>query len=177
MKKLLLFIPLLIISCKKETTVTNEPIADSTHLEIEQTPANNADSVQIKDSIVNNATATKEVLRRGVMRTVEGNRIIRTADAEQLPFSIGEEFTDDGQEFVLKIENFSAKNLRAKVASQNPQMNIRINQIRFADGKTDGPFSKEISQTIDAPGEVWLIISKNNMASGETKGNFTVSLE
>ena len=41
--------------------------------------------------------------RRGALRTVEGNKIIRTVDASQLPFTIGEEFTNENQQFILRI--------------------------------------------------------------------------
>ena len=43
--------------------------------------------------------APKQQGRRGAFRTVEGNKIIRTVEASQLPFTIGEQFTDENQEF------------------------------------------------------------------------------
>ena len=55
-------------------------------------------------------------------------------------------------------------------------MNIRFNQIKLANGDYDGPFGREISYDIKQKGEIWLIVSKSNMASGETKGKFEIEL-
>ncbi len=46
-------------------------------------------ALRTKDSIINNAPATKEVLRKGVMRSEKEGQIVRTADASQLPFTLG----------------------------------------------------------------------------------------
>jgi hypothetical protein len=42
-------------------------------------------AVKMKDSVINNAPKTKEVLKTGVMRTVKDGKITRTVDAEQFP--------------------------------------------------------------------------------------------
>ncbi len=177
MKKLLILIALIVISCKKESAVTENVQEDSlTKIEVPVEPK--LDSAAIKDSMINNSPKTKEVLRTGVMREVEGNKIIRIADAEQLPFNIGEEFTEDGQEFILKIKNFAKDNVSASVKPKNDQQNIRINQIKLPNGAFDGPFGREISNyEVPDKGEVWLLIGRSNMASGESKGSFSVSVE
>ena len=56
-------------------------------------------------------------------------------------------------------------------------MNIRFNQIKLADGEFDGPFGRDISYLIKKSGEIWLLISKSNMASEKATGKFTVSLK
>ena len=101
MKKSLLLIPLIIISCKKEANISETPNRDSAVV-TEMHDAARADSAELrkKDSIVNNAPVTKEVLRKGVMRNEKEGQIVRTADASQLPFTLGEEFTKEGQELV-----------------------------------------------------------------------------
>lgn len=184
MKKLWLIIPLVLFACKKEPSVTETKRVDSSVTEALPTPLpQKIDSVEVltqekKDSIINNAPATKEVLRTGIMRNEEGNKISRTADAEQLPFSLGEEFTKDGQQFVLKLENVAAGELSASVKPKNNSQNIRINQIILPDGTLDGPFGRELSHyKIPSSGTVTLIIGRSNMASGESKGAFTVSIE
>lgn len=177
MKKLIILLPL-IVACNKQETVNEvNQNQDSTSLITESTEKASVDSAGIKDSIVNNAPATKEVLRTGVMRDMVGKQIIRNADASQLPFSIGEEFTEDGQEFVLKLDNFSGKHLKAVLKPSDPDMNIRFNQIKLPDGSYDGPFEKEISIDVKEQGEVWLIIGRSNMASGDGKGHFSVKIE
>ncbi|MCS3530832.1 hypothetical protein [Chryseobacterium sp. JUb7] len=179
MKKSLLLIPLIIISCKKDPAVTETQNKDSMALTKQADSAAVVDSVALrkKDSIINNAPATKEVLRTGVMRNLKEDQIVRTADAGQLPFTLGEEFTKDGQELILKITDFDKPTIKAKVSTKAKDFNIRINQIKLPNGDYDGPFGREITHEIDGKGEVWLIIGKSNMASGNTKGSFTVSVE
>lgn len=177
MKKVLLIIPLVLFSCKKETAITETNSVDSIKPTDNVAMQPTIDSASIKDSIVNNAPTTKEVLRTGVMRDVEGQRITRVADGEQLPFRIGEEFTEEGQEFVLKIENFNADKISVSLKPANASQNIRINQIKFPDGTMDGPFGKEITKAVNSKGDIEVVIGKSNMASGNTKGKFTVNIE
>lgn len=91
MKKSLLLIPLIIISCKKEVNVSETLNRDSAVVTEMPDSATKTDSAQLRkqDSIINNAPATKEVLRKGVMRSEKEGQIIRTADATQLPFYPG----------------------------------------------------------------------------------------
>ncbi|MDQ1163518.1 hypothetical protein QE422_003886 [Chryseobacterium sp. SORGH_AS 447] len=179
MKKSLLLIPLMIISCKKEPKIQETKSTDSTVVSEQPSPVEKADSaaVKMKDSIINNAPKTKEVLSKGVMRNVKDGQIIRTADAAQLPFKLGEEFTKDDQEFILKITNVNQSTLKAKISTDVKDFNIRFNQIKLPNGDYDGPFGREITYDIKGKGEVWLIVGKSNMASGNTKGSFTVSVE
>ena len=179
MKKSLLLIPLIIVACKKEPAVTNVPDKDSTVATEMPDSVVKADSAALrkKDSIINNAPATKEVLRKGVMRSEKEGQIIRTADASQLPFTLGEEFTKDDQDLILKLTHYDRPMIKAKISTKDKDFNIRFNQIRLPDGNYDGPFGREITYETPGKGEVWLIIGKSNMASGNTKGSFTVSLE
>jgi hypothetical protein len=179
MRKSLLLIPLIIISCKKDPNITEMPTKDSVAVSEMPDEASKADSVALKkkDSIINNAPATKEVLRKGVMRNEKAGQIIRTADASQLPFTLGEEFTEDGQELVLKLTHYDKPDIKAKISTKEKDFNIRFNQIKLPNGDYDGPFGREITHEISGKGEVWLIIGKSNMASGNTKGSFTVSVE
>lgn len=179
MKKSLLLIPLIIVSCKKEPAVSE--ISDKDSSVVTEQPASSirTDSavLRMKDSVINNAPKTKEVLKTGVMRDVKEGKITRTVDAEQLPVTLGEEFTEDGQEFTLKITGFSKPGIKAKISTNQKDFNIRFNQISLPNGDYDGPFGREITYDIKEKGEVWLIIGKSNMASGNTKGSFTVSVE
>ncbi len=179
MKKSLLLIPLIIISCKKDPAVTEVSHKDSTMVTEMPDSVHKADSAVLrkKDSIINNAPVTKEVLRKGVMRSEKDGQIVRTADASQLPFTIGEEFKKDDQELVLKLTNFEQAHIKAKISTKEKDFNIRFNQIKLPNGNYDGPFGREITYDIPEKGEVWLIIGKSNMASGNTKGHFTVSIE
>lgn len=179
MKKSLLLIPLIIISCKKDPSTLETQNKDSISVseQPDSTVKSDSAALRMKDSIINNAPKTKEVLRTGVMRTVKDGQIIRTVDAEQFPFTLGEEFTKDDQEFILKITDFDKPTIKAKISTKEKDFNIRFNQIKLPNGDYDGPFSREITYDIKEKGEVWLIIGKSNMASGNTKGSFTVSVE
>lgn len=179
MKKALLLIPLIIISCKKDPNVTEIKDKDSMAITELPDPQSQMDSAAMRkqDSVINNAPVTKEVLRKGVMRNEKDGQIIRTADASQLPFTLGEEFTKDNQELVLKLTNYDEPSIKAKISTKEKDFNIRFNQIKLPNGEYDGPFGREISHEIPGKGEVWLIIGKSNMASGNTKGSFSVSVE
>lgn len=179
MKKSLLLIPLIIISCKKDPNVQPAENKDSTVVTEQPDTSLKMDSaaVRMKDSIINNSPKTKEVLKTGVMRSVKDGQIIRTVDADQFPLTLGEEFTTDNQEFILKIIDLEKPNIKAKINTKQKDFNIRFNQIKLPNGDYDGPFSREINYDVKDKGEVWLIIGKSNMASGNTKGSFTVSLE
>lgn len=179
MKKSLLLIPLIIISCKKEGSVNETANKDSIMVSDQPRPESSIDSVAIrkKDSIINNSPVTKHVLKKGVMRSEKEGQIIRTADASQLPFTVGEQFTKEGQELILKITNYNKSDLKASISTKEKDFNIRFNQIKLPTGEYDGPFGREIFYQIAGKGEVWLIIGKSNMASGNTKGSFSVNVE
>jgi len=179
MKKLFLLIPLLIISCKKESSVTETQNADSSAAVQQPAALEKTDStdVRMKDSIINNAPKTKEVLRTGVMREVKNGQIIRMVDGEHLPITLGEEFTNENEELVLKITDFKNPEIKAKISTKEKDFNIRFNQIKLPNGDYDGPFGRDLTYDLKEKGEVWLIIGKSNMTSGNTKGSFTVSIE
>jgi hypothetical protein len=179
MKKSLLLIPLIIISCKKEPNATEAANKDSIMVTGQPNSESSVDSVALrkKDSIINNSPVTKHVLKKGVMRSEKEGQIIRTADASQLPFTVGEQFTKEGQELVLKITNYDKADLKASISTKEKDFNIRFNQIKLPNGDYDGPFGRDIFYQIAGKGEIWLIIGKSNMASGNTKGSFSVSVD
>ncbi|RZJ36329.1 MAG: hypothetical protein EOO18_07455 [Chryseobacterium sp.] len=178
-KSVLLLIPLMILSCKKEASVSDTQKKDSVIVSELATPAETKDSVAIraKDSVINNSPVTKEVLRTGVAREEKDRVIVRLADGERLPFTIGEEFTEKHDKLILKISNYSKPKITAKINTKQQDFNIRFNQIQLPDGKMDGPFMREITYDVPKSGEVWLIIGKNNMADGKTTGSFSVTVE
>lgn len=179
MKKLFLLIPLLIVSCKKESSVTETQNTDSVAAVQQPAALEKTDSadVRMKDSIINNAPKTKEVLRTGVMREVKNGQIIRMVDGEHLPVTLGEEFTNENEELVLKITDFKNPEIKAEISTKEKDFNIRFNQIKLPNDDYDGPFGRDLTYDLKEKGEVWLIIGKSNMASGNTKGSFTVSIE
>jgi hypothetical protein len=180
MKKTLLLVPLIILSCKKESKIQETQNTDSSTAVQGSVATKETDSVaalRMKDSIINNAPKTKEVLRTGVMREVKDRQIVRTVDGEHLPITLGEEFTKDNQELVLKITDYNNPEIKAKISTKEKDFNIRFNQIKLPNGDYDGPFGRDLTYEIKDKGEIWLIIGKSNMASGNTKGNFTVSIE
>lgn len=163
MKKLLLLAPIILWSCNKSDSVKESTsIVDI----LQQRPVERDSATEVINEV--------PMGRQGMMREVEGNKIIRTADAQQIPFNIGEEFTEEYQQFIVKIKNFKQKTISGEVTPENAEMNIRFNQIKLPDGTFDVLFGRQISYTAKNDGELWLIIGKSNMASGETKGKFSV---
>lgn len=173
MKKILLLIPLIIIACKKEADVKVQD-KDSTVITEQPNPESKQDSGAIikKDLTVGKTSVSKEITR-----SEKDGQIIRTAEASQLPFSFEDTFTKDNQGLILKITNYNRDNIKAIISTEEKDFNIRFNQIKLPDGEYDGPFGREIDYEIKAKGEVWLIIGKSNMASGNTQGNFKVNVE
>lgn len=171
----LALIGLLLLGCKKEST--NIPvIANNDSLSVTTQPKVQ-DSAAEKDSI-NNAQVVKKVLQEGIMREKEAGKIIRITDASQLPFKIGDAFSNADQTLLLKIKDFSEDQISVLVQPENKNMNIRIQQIIDAKGNTDGPFGKSVDHyVIKNKGEIQLLIGKSNMASGDATGNFTISVE
>lgn len=178
MKKILFLIPLILFSCKKEASISETVSNEDSVQTMDEISQNKIDSLAIKDSIINNSPAVKKVLKEGIMRKDGEKQIVREADASQLPFNIGDEFTSENQELILKIKNFENDEISVNLVPKDKSMNIRINQITLPNGNSDGPFGKNLlNYKIKNKGEIILKIGKSNMASGETKGNFTVSLE
>lgn len=178
------FIPVIVAmlflsSCQKEKQESVSQTEDSLIVDEQSENLNNKDSVAVKmkDSVINNAPKTKEVLETGVMREEKDRVIIRMADGQRLPFTIGEKFTEKHDKLILKITDFTKTDISATIKVKDNNQNIRFNQIKMPDGSMDGPFGKEIVRKVNGKGELWLIIGKNNMADGGTTGDFSVTLE
>lgn len=161
-----------VISCSKKQHISeNNEGSDS----IISSDANlSEDSLSDSVSINSNKEISASVSEDS--RSVENGQITTTIDAEMLPLTLSEEFTDKQQAYMIKIENFSGESISGEIVPENPQMNIRFNQIRLPDGTLDGPFSREISYKTPDKGEIWLIVGKSNMASGVSTGKFTVKI-
>ena len=177
MKKLIAILPLLLImSCtQKEVVAENTTKNDSVILTDQNTIDNKMDSAANGIVSLDENKATKAAFK--AFRVVDGDSIIKVINGDMLPLTISDEFTTDDQRFILKIKNFKGKKIVGKVTPISSNMNIRFNQIKFANGEFDGPFGADISEEIKEPGEIWLIIGKNLMADGSRKGKFTVSLK
>lgn len=177
MKKLIAILPLLLImSCtKKEVVAENTTKNDSVILTDQNTIDNKMDSAANGTVSLDEDKALKESFK--TVRTIDGDRIIQNISAEMLPLTIHDEFTNDHQKLFIKIKNFTAKKIVGKVTSDNSDMNIRFNQIKLPNGEYDGPFGADLDYQIEKPGEIWIIVGKNLMASGKPTGKFTVSLK
>lgn len=176
MKKLWILIPLITLSCNTKQETINSQFTTDADLAIPLSA--DVSNEKLPDSVINNSPGVQEVLREGIMREVNGNQIVRTVDAADFPATLGEEFINNDQELIIKIRNFKNKQLSMAVVPEFKEMNIRINQIKLADGKLDGPMGREIvGYPVHHPGEIWVTIAKSNMASGEASGNFSVKLQ
>lgn len=177
MKKFLAILPLLLImSCtQKEVTSENMAKNDSIIRADQNTIDNKMDSAANGTVALDQDNALKESFKKE--RVVEGNKIITTVDADMIPITFSDEFTNADQQMTVKIKNFNRNNIVGKITPENSQMNIRFNQIKLANGDYDGPFGRDMKYDIKNKGEIWLIIGKSNMASGDATGKFTVKLE
>lgn len=169
-KYVLIIIPLLIISCKKETSATDKK-TDSIIVSEQSANTTQVDSQNLKidQDTLKTPINSKSEVKKG--------EIVKVVDGEKLPLLIDEKFTDKNQKLIIKIGNYGKPNLKASILPKNNNMNIRFNQIRTPDGKLDGPFGREITYEISGTGEVWLIIGKNLMADGDFTGEFSVRIE
>ncbi|QOW10847.1 hypothetical protein Q73A0000_11010 [Kaistella flava (ex Peng et al. 2021)] len=175
MKKLLVILPLLLMSCTKKEAVSENTAKHDSVILSDDNIDNKMDSAANGNVSIDENNALKESFKTS--RIIEGNKIIKTIQADMIPLTIADEFTKPDQQMVLKIENFTGKKIDGKITPENPQMNIRFNQIKLAKGDYDGPFGRDINYDIKENGEIWLLIGKSNMASGDTKGKFTINLK
>ena len=176
MKKLLVLIPLMIFACtKKEVTSENIANNDSAIVSDQNVIDNKMDSAANGIVSLDENNASNESFK--TVRAIDGDSIIQNINAEKLPLTITDEFTNDRQKLIIKINNFTGKEIVGKVTSNNSDMNIRFNQIKLPNGDYDGPFGADLDYKIEKPGEIWLIIGKNLMASGKPTGKFTVTLK
>ena len=177
MKKLLFLIPFVLFSCKKEASVETSTNSDSVIATDQTTVVNPVDTLSLKDSTVVENPKTENTTTSSDVRTIDGNKIIHTIDGSKIPMKISDEFTRNEQQLIIKVKDFKGKKISGNIFPENEMMNIRFNQIKLADGGFDGPFGREISYDIKKPGEIWLLISKSNMASGEVTGKFKVNIK
>ena len=176
MKKFLVILPFLIISCQKKEVISENGIkSDSVILSDQTVIDNKIDSAANGIVAIDDLNATKATFK--TFRIVDGDSIVKTINADMIPLTITDEFTPKVQKMVLKIKNFDRAKIVGKITSENPQMNIRFNQIKLTNGDFDGPFGRELNYEIKEKGEIWLIIAKSNMASGDATGKFKIRIE
>jgi len=175
MKKLFLLMPVLLFSCtKKEVVAKTAANSDSTEAIDKNVVEHSRDSVREGVLSIDSVQNSKEISQ--TFRAVDGNKIIKTLNGDMLPLKITDEFTNADQQLILKIKNFKAPKISGTIVPENAKMNIRFTQIKLSNGDYDGPFGRDITYDIKENGEIWLLLGKSNMASGETTGKFTVNL-
>ena len=170
MKKLLAIVPLLLLSCQKNESITETSLGQDSVL-----MAGNEMDSSTNGVVVLDQEKLKSVTK--AFRFIDGDIIIKIINADMIPLTIADEFTTDQQKYILKIKNFSETKINATINPGTADMNVRFNQIKYADGTFDGPFGLQIMQDINKSGEIWLIVGKNLMASGKPTGKFTISLQ
>lgn len=152
--KYLTLIPLFLIACKKDP--------------------------KLKETELDTLTAIKkpvDTLSPILKTEKESNQNIITVDASKMPIRLKLEIKNQDEQLILRLENLSQPNMKAYLKTDQP-MNLRFNQIRLPDNTFDGPFGQSIEYETRQKGEYWLVLSKNNMASGETPtGKFFIKIE
>ena len=175
MKKSLLLlctIPFL-FSCKKETVST---INDQDSVTKSEQPVAQ-DKFDTENVKMNDSLANPENIAQNSGEEQSGKVIIRMEKATNLPITINEKFDQNHDKMILKISDFNKDKISAKITTDQKDFNIRFNQIKLPNGDMDGPFSRELDYQVKGKGEIWLIIGKSNMASGNTEGSFTVTVQ
>lgn len=152
--KYLTLIPLFLIACKKDP--------------------------KLKDTELDTLTVIKkqvDTLSPILKTEKESNQNIITVDASKMPIRLKLEIKNQDEQLILRLENLSQPKMKAYLKTDQP-MNLRFNQIRLPDNTFDGPFGQSIEYETRQKGEYWLVLSKNNMASGETPtGKFFIKIE
>ena len=158
------------MSCQKNESITKTAVEKDSVL-----MAGNEMDSSTNGMVVMDQEKPESVTK--AFRVIDGDSIVKIINADMIPLTISDEFTTDQQKYILKIKNFSEKKINATINLGAADMNVRFNQIKYADGTFDGPFGLQITQDINKPGEIWLIVGKNLMASGKPTGKFTISLK
>jgi len=153
---ILSFVLLAFVSCKKDTEKTPEDVQRDTVTTVEK-PIDSLSMV--------------------LDRKTETNQFIVDVDASKLPIKLVEEVKLQDQQIILRLLNYDKPTLKAFIKPDQADMNIRINQIRKPDNTFDGPFGQTIEYKTPKKGEYWLVISKNNIASGNPIGKFFIKVE
>lgn len=166
MKKLSFLLPVLALACSKTETVNPAPSPSISISDSSAAPKGSAVELPADTAGVNQA-----------FRVVESNKIIRTINGDMLPVTLSDEFATPGQQYIIKIKNFKSKQVSALIHPADSTMNIRFNQIRYADGTYDGPFGRSLSLPVSEHGELWLLVGRSNMASGNDTGKFSINLK
>lgn len=152
---LALTFPLILLSCKKEASISSVNVKQ--------------DSTKSLEKPIDSLTPILNTMR-------ESNQIVISVNASKLPIKLIQDIKNPKDQIVLKLENYNQPNLKAYIKPDKP-MNIRINQIRMPDNTFDGPFGLNIDYKTKQKGEYWLILAKDNMASGEPTGRFFIKVE
>lgn len=178
MKKILFVLPLFVIACSKKEANSQTTESTDTSITVPDYPAvpDGADSV--KNGFISEADIAPPAAEPNKsFRVAEEGKIVRTINGDMLPLTLSDELTGEGDEYVIKIKNYSNQNISGTIHPAEKEMNIRFNQIKKADGSYDGPFGRTFSAETPQPGEILLIIGRSNMASGVSTGKFKVDLK
>ena len=152
--KYLTLIPVFLVACKKE------PKLEATEV----------DTLTVVEKPIDSLSTILKTEK-------ESNQNIVTVDASKMPIRLNLEITNPNDQIILRLENLNQTKIKGYLKTEKP-MNIRFNQIRMPDNTFDGPFSQTIEYETRQKGEYWLVLSKNNMASGETPtGKFFIKIE
>lgn len=151
--KYLAFIPLFLVTCKKEP-------------EVKDTGTDTVATIERPIDSLSTILKTEK----------ESNQNIVTVDASKMPIRLNLEIKNPDDQLILKLENLNQPKIKGYLKTEKP-MNLRFNQIRLPDNSFDGPFGPTIEYDTKQKGEYWLILAKSNMADGTPVGKFFVKIE
>ncbi len=80
------------------------------------------------------------------------------------------------REVICNVPVTGGNIIKGTLATMNSASNIRFNQVTMPDGKTDGPFGKELNYLITQKGTYRIKIAPGGMAENPYYGEFLVKL-
>lgn len=159
-----------LFSCAKEQqTVTDTQHTDSLQAMPEKDSLQPADSGVVLPPVPQYSVAKP-------FRYTDGDSIVQIINSDMIPLSLTDEFTREGQLYVIKIKNFDRQNISGEIHPAQEDMNLRFNQVRLPDGSFDGPFGRKLQYKVRGSGDLWLLLGRSNMASGKDTGSFRAKL-
>lgn len=165
-----MLVGILLISC--------QPEASSAKHDAAATVSTQASPVQRQKSLDPISLPKPAPAKKSSIATeVEGHDMIQTIDGKDLPIVLKEDFTKSSQTLTIKIKNYNKPTITGQILTKVPGFDIRFNQIRTANGDFDGPFGLTLNYKTPDPGEIWLIVGRDLMATTTYTGKFEVKLK
>ena len=158
----------------QQTSVQNNKSEDVSHSEAERKNDQENKTAETPDG-------EKESDKKSVKEKSENKFNTKSVTvkfpAESTRMTMDGNITGFGDLISYEFEASKGQTLNASVKPKNGEGNVRINQIRFPDGKADGPFGDKMTYKLTESGNWKLIIGEDMMAGEPWKGAYLLTVE